>query len=59
MIIDFVPEKPGRAHILFVTDDGEAHKKPMTPTRENLDLARHLASEFMKWVISNTGPAVK
>lgn len=54
MIIDFIPERPGRAHFM-VAIDGIAYRKNMPPTKENLDLARHLANELMKWVISQTG----
>jgi hypothetical protein len=54
MIIDFIPAKPGNAHFM-VSVDGVAYRKAMLPTKENLDLARHLANELLKWVISQTG----
>lgn len=58
MIIDFIPAKPGTAHFM-VSIDGVAYRKPMPPTTQNLDLARHLANELMKWVISQTGGTAK
>lgn len=55
VIIDFVnPIRAGTAHFM-VSVDGIVYRRPMPPTKENLDLARHLANELMKWIIFQTG----
>lgn len=48
-IIDFV--KQGYPHLLIVAD-GETYRRFFTEA--DLDLARYLANELMKWVISQT-----
>ena len=48
-ILDFVIQ--GNPHLLIVAD-GETYRRFFTPA--DLDLARYLANELMKWVIAAT-----
>lgn len=48
-IVDFI--NSDHPHLLMVVD-GESSRRFFT--EHDLDLARHLANELMKWVISTT-----